>query len=244
MDDRIRVGCAGWALRKESQPLFPSTGTHLERYAQRLPAVEVNSCFYRSHRATTWARWAASTPAGFRFSCKIPKEITHHLRLRHATEPLEQFLNEVSHLGDRVGPLLIQLPPSLPFRTDLVRGFLQELRERYRGQAACEPRHDSWFTAEVDALLREFRIAGVAADPPRSPLGLSPFGDRVLQYFRLHGSPTIYRSPYSPEYLRKLASRLMEASKPDRQVWCIFDNTADGHALFNALSMLDLLGQG
>src|SRR5205809_97187 len=111
----LGVGCAGWSIPKQHAHCFPAHGTHLERYAQRFPAVELNSSFYRPHRPTTYARWAASVPENFQFAVKVPREITHTRRLVDVTEPLECFLGEVQALGAKLGPLLIQLPPSLRF---------------------------------------------------------------------------------------------------------------------------------
>src|ERR1700761_7871846 len=107
------VGCAGWNLRKELVESFPLDGTHLQRYAARLNCVEINSSFYRSHRKTTYERWAASTPADFRFSVKLPKHITHVCRLVDVERHIRQFVDETSGLGSKLGPILVQLPPSL-----------------------------------------------------------------------------------------------------------------------------------
>ena len=94
---------AGWTLPREQQPRFPAEGTHLQRYAAVLPAAEINTTFYRSHRASTWARWAESVPEGFRFSAKLPRAITHTARLVGAEGALDAFLAEVSALGSRLG---------------------------------------------------------------------------------------------------------------------------------------------
>ena len=102
--DRIRVGCAGWSIPKEHAGRFPEDGSHLARYAERFPAVEINSSFYRPHRPSTYARWAAETPEGFAFAVKVPKEITHTRRLVDADEPLDRFLDETAALGDKRGP--------------------------------------------------------------------------------------------------------------------------------------------
>ena len=109
----IFIGCAGWNLRKEHAENFPALGTHLERYAGRLNSVEINSSFYRSHRTSTYQRWAASTPPGFRFAVKLPKEISHVARLVSVEPQVHQFLAETSGLGDKLGPILVQLPPSV-----------------------------------------------------------------------------------------------------------------------------------
>jgi uncharacterized protein YecE (DUF72 family) len=234
------VGCAGWSLPREQQPRFPAEGTHLERYAARFPAVEINTSFYRPHRPSTYARWAESVPEGFRYSVKIPRSITHTARLAGAEAELDRFLEEARALGDRLGCLLIQLPPSLQFDAAVAGAFLRGLRERFEGAVACEPRHASWFGEEAGALLVESRVARVAADPARVPEAGEPGGWPGLVYYRLHGSPRIYYSAYSEEYLDGVAARMRAAD--GGAAWCIFDNTASGAATANALDLLERLG--
>ncbi|HEX2615928.1 MAG TPA: DUF72 domain-containing protein, partial [Flavobacteriales bacterium] len=113
MRPHVRIGVAGWALGKAVKGLFPEEGTHLARYAQVFNAVEINSTFYRMPRAGTLERWAASTPPDFRFAVKMPKAITHERRLAGAGRELMHFLEALEALGERCGPVLVQLPPSL-----------------------------------------------------------------------------------------------------------------------------------
>jgi uncharacterized protein YecE (DUF72 family) len=239
----IRVGSAGWSLPKEHAGSFPEEGTHLARYAARLPAVEINSSFYRSHRPATYARWAASVAADFRFAVKIPKEITHKRRLADAEEPLNQFLQEVQALGDKLGPLLVQLPPSLSFSAPVAESFFASLRERFDGGVVLEPRHATWFEPEAERLLEQFRVARVAADPPVVGTVTEPGGWDGLVYYRLHGSPKMYYSAYSEAYLETLAAKVSKAAR-SADVWCIFDNTAGGAAAANAVDLLDRIRSG
>ncbi|WP_448205810.1 DUF72 domain-containing protein [Azospirillum sp. sgz302134] len=236
----IRIGCAGWSIPKLSAPAFPAEGTHLERYARVFPAVEVNSSFYRPHKPETWARWAESTPPGFRFAAKLPRSITHERRLKDCLEPLERFLFEVGHLGDRLGPLLVQLPPTLRFDASVAEPFFTSLRARCGGLIVCEPRHPSWFTPPAERLLVDHAVARVAADPAPVPEAAEPAGWDGLRYWRLHGSPVMYRSAYPLDVLDRLAARLAREAR-ERPVWCIFDNTADFHAVDDALTMCDRL---
>ncbi|HEX8884164.1 MAG TPA: DUF72 domain-containing protein, partial [Noviherbaspirillum sp.] len=141
----IMVGCAGWSLSSAVQPRFPAEGSHLERYAQVFPAVEINSSFYRPHKPSTYARWRDSVPPGFRFSLKLPREITHERRLRDIADPLAMFLDAAGQLADRFGCLLVQMPPSLAFDADSATALFGRLRDRLHTGIACEPRHQSWF---------------------------------------------------------------------------------------------------
>jgi len=239
-----RIGTAGWSLPRAEQADFPAAGSHLERYASRFDAVEINSSFHRPHRPATYARWSAAVPASFRFAVKVPKAITHGLRLRQAGDLLETFLAEVSGLGDKLGCLLVQLPPSLDFEPATVAGFFEQLRSLSPIALACEPRHPSWFTPEAEDLLQELGVARVAADPARVPEAAEPGGWRGLSYYRLHGSPRTYYSAYSEEYLDALAARLRADAAAGRSVWCIFDNTTLGAATRNALDLRSRLGDG
>ena len=243
MSAEIFIGCAGWSIQRQLQGLFLSSGTHLERYAQSIPAVEINSSFYRPHQTKTYARWAASAPATFRFAVKCPRTITHDLRLRDFHQPLEQFVSEVQGLGPKLGPVLVQLPPSLKFDEPSVEVFFSTLRGQLSSPVVCEPRHATWFSPRAEGVLKEYSVARVAADPP--PCGSEsqlPGGWTGLRYFRLHGSPRMYYSAYSDDYLRNLAERLTADSRSS-EVWCIFDNTAAGAALENAIELISRIAE-
>ena len=241
---RVRVGVASWALPPAQHPHFPAEGSHLERYAAVFPAVEINSSFHRPHRPATYARWAASVPPDFRFAVKVPRDITHQRKLRDVVEPLARFVDEASHLGDRLGPLLVQLPPSHALDVDVAHAFFTGLRTRFAGEVCCEPRHASWFTPEGEALLAEHRVARVAADPALAPSAALPGGWDGFAYYRLHGSPYVYYSSYAETDLRTLAGGLLEARRRAVPVWCIFDNTAGGAAVGDARRLLELLDTG
>jgi uncharacterized protein YecE (DUF72 family) len=236
-----RIGTAGWTLPKQHAPHFPETGTHLERCAHGFNCVEVNSSFHRPHQRKTWERWAHCTPPDFRFAVKLPKAITHTAQLANCGAPLHEFFEEVRGLGDKHGPLLVQLPPKLAFDEALAQEFFTTIRELHpqhlhSGFIALEPRHASWFTPPVNRLLRSFEIARVAADPPKgSPLAEAPGGWPGLCYWRLHGTPRTYYSAYDGAFLRHFANQLLNSTCATQ--WVIFDNTALGHATGNALEL-------
>ena len=233
-----RVGCAGWAIPKQYAERFPEQGSHLARYANLFPGVEINSCFYRSHRPATYARWASETPSGFVFSLKVPRAITHERRLVGTGDALMRFLDETAGLGTKRGPILVQLPPSLAFNARTVGEFFSELRQRHDGEVACEPRHASWFAAEPERMLTGFKIARVAADPSVVPDAAAPGGWAGLVYYRLHGSPEMYRSAYSAGRLIDVARSLVRAGA-SASAWCIFDNTTFGAATADALAVAE-----
>ena len=210
------------------------------RYAAVFPVTEINSSFHRPHRAATYDRWRDAVPAGFRFSVKVPKTITHGLRLREAEALVATFLAEAAGLGAKLGCLLVQLPPKLEFDRQVAGSFFTLLGSGTTVPVVCEPRHASWFTEEADALLCEQRVARVAADPPRVPGGDQTGGWRGIAYYRWHGSPKVYYSSYQDETIASLAERL-KAEARDRPVWCIFDNTTLGAATRNARDLLSIV---
>jgi uncharacterized protein YecE (DUF72 family) len=236
------VGCAGWSLSSAVAAQFPEEGSHLERYAQVMPAVEINTSFYRPHRPVTYARWRDSVPEDFRFSAKVPKAITHEARLKDAGELLERFIGEVRHLEHKLGCLLVQLPPSLRFDPQVARQFFQSVKRLIDVDIVCEPRHPTWFTPAAADLLHGRNVGYVVADPAVMPLDNIAAESGVV-YLRLHGSPEMYHSSYPESYLDELAKRMRGDAGAGRKVWCIFDNTASGAAVPNALSLLGRLNQ-
>jgi len=236
-----RIGTAGWAIPRATADAFPREGTTLERYAARLNAAEINSSFHRSHRPSTYERWAAGVPADFRFAVKLPKAITHVRRLSGCADELAAFAAEIEPLGSHRGPVLVQLPPSLAFDADVAGQFFAEARAALGGQFACEPRHASWFSVEADRLLIRHRIARVAADPARAAGAEMPGGWAELAYFRLHGSPRTYWSAYDEAAILHWSKRASVSATRAAEVWVIFDNTAGGAAIDNALSIRETL---
>ena len=234
-----RIGTAGWTIPRFVADEFPAEGTGLERYAARFSAAEINSTFYRSHKPSTWERWREVTPTDFCFAAKVPKTITHGAKLVGCEALLDAFVTEVSEgLGEKLGPLLVQLPPSLAFDADVAGAFFAALRQRSDRSIVCEPRHVSWFEPDAEALLVAHRAARAAADPARHSAGGTPGGWPGLAYWRLHGSPRMYYSSYDDAYLSTLA-RAVRAH--EGEAWVIFDNTTSGAAAANALRLPEML---
>ena len=239
----VRLGCAGWTLPAAVRDQFPEGPRHLQRYSQILNASEINSSFHRPHRRATYERWAQEVTPGFRFSVKLPKAITHVHKLAGSEEPLREFFGQCAGLGDRLGCVLVQLPPSLAFDAGLADTFFAQLSAQHHGPVALEARHASWFDSKVEAWLAQRKVARVLADPVRHEGGRHPGGWPGLVYLRLHGSPRTYYSSYDEDLLQELATRIRRALEEAQQVWCIFDNTAGQAAAGNALRLRELLDQ-
>jgi uncharacterized protein YecE (DUF72 family) len=237
----MHVGTAGWSVPLRYQDKLPAGASHLERYSQRLNAVEINSSFHRHHRVQTYARWAASVPPHFRFSVKVPRTLTHEGELLADAEILDQFAEEVSGLGDKLAVLLVQLPPRMEFDASVAGRFFTALRKRIDVQFACEPRHSSWRSSRADKVLAKHAVARVAADPSPWPGSDETGGWAKVAYFRWHGSPRRYYSDYDPGRLASLEKQVTNARELASDVWVIFDNTVLGCALGNALAIADAL---
>jgi uncharacterized protein YecE (DUF72 family) len=232
------IGTAGWSIPRAIADQFPTEGTGLERYATRFKAAEINSSFHRPHRASTWQRWRDSVPDEFRFSVKLPKTVTHVRKLVDCDAEVGEFLDQAHLLGDKLAVLLVQLPPKLEFNAEAFAKFIALLRPRTSSKIACEPRNISWFGSEADTVLRDLLVARVAADPAITAEGARPGGWRGLDYWRLHGSPVIYRSSYA-ERIDQIASDLR--AEPTEFRWCIFDNTASSAGADDALRLIKAL---
>jgi len=231
-----RVGTAGWSIPSAVTERFSGQGSQLERYARQFRTVEINSSFYRPHREATYERWAASVPDEFTFAVKAPRQVTHDRRLVGTTQLLASFRDGIARLGEKLGPVLIQLPPSLAFDDAVAGRFFETWRELFDGLTVCEPRHPSWYSNPATSRLAEARVARVIADPQIDcePSQGAEFGE--CAYYRLHGSPVMYASSYGPSRLDELARRLIKSTEL-LPTWCIFDNTKYGAATGNALAL-------
>jgi uncharacterized protein YecE (DUF72 family) len=239
----IYIGTAGWNVPQEIKTEFSNSGTHLERYSQTLNAVEINSSFYRDHKFETYEKWQKSVPQNFRFSVKLSKYFTHTHSLQKTGPQLKEVISTMAGLSSKWGLLLVQLPPSLQFEAKHAEKFFAKLKKFCPVPVALEPRHRTWAQPRALKLLEEYDISKVLADPEpcRAPLKLRPGVEKSLRYFRLHGSPIMYRSLYEPELLKKIVYRIRHPISPAQQTWVIFDNSTYGRATINALQLTELM---
>jgi uncharacterized protein YecE (DUF72 family) len=235
MPATIRVGIAGWSVPASYRAVEP-VSSQLHRYATYFDCVEINSSFHKPHRLTTYARWADSVPPDFRFSAKLPKEITHERRLVACQGAVTRFCATLAGLHDKLGVLLVQLPPGLAFDERAVEASFSLLRASSSATIVCEARHVSWFHPQVDRLFSALGITRVFADPPIDAALQPVIAAGQFSYVRLHGQPRRYYSSYSAHYLAGLAARLKPAADGPG-AWCIFDNTAGPAAWPNAFQL-------
>jgi uncharacterized protein YecE (DUF72 family) len=226
----IRAGTSGYSYKEWKGHFYPAKITPSEMlpyYAARLSAVEINNTFYRMPRREVVESWASSVPASFRFAVKVSQRITHRKRLADVEPDLDYLLDQLAPLGERLGLLLVQLPPNLPLDLGRLERFLDHLGGRVR--AAFEFRHASWIDDPVLACLRDHGAALVASETDEAPAALhetARFG-----YLRLR------RTDYQPGDLADWVARV-RALRWD-EAWVFFKHEASGPALaaeFTALA--------
>jgi uncharacterized protein YecE (DUF72 family) len=212
----------------------------LEIASRTFDALEINGSFYGSIAATTYARFRAETPPGFRFALKGHRYVTHYKRLRECASSIARVREPVRSLGDKLGAVVWQLPAR--FEVDLPRldAFLRDLRDVWpETRHAIEVRARSWMTDAVAARLREARVANVLSDAPDFPMWREVTSNLV--YIRLHGHTRKYASSYSAASLARWACDIERWVADGRDVQVYFDNDAEGHAVRNALALRDVL---
>lgn len=233
----IHVGTSGWQYRDWRGVLYEEglpQDRWLERYAQAFSAVEVNNSFYRLPERATFEKWRARTPAGLTFVVKASRYLTHLKRLKDAEDGVKLFWERATGLGDKLGPVLFQLPPRFPVDTPRLREFLSWLPAGMR--AAFEFRDGSWVTDEVLAVLDDAGCAFVLADRPgfRGPLLVTG----GWSYVRFHQGSR-FGSDYRRDKLRRWADRI--GTLPARDVWAFFNNDHGGAAVRDARFLRDAL---
>ena len=234
------ASCAGSSIPRAAAADFPAEGSHLERYAQVFNALEINTSFYRPHQPKVYERWAASVPDDFRFAVKMPKAMTHERRLQDCDDAMALFASQTAGLAEKLGCVLIQLPPSLRFDVTIATAFFTLVRRHFPGMLAFEARHPTWFSDAVTAMLAGAGITRVIADPAQGQPG-PHVPTTAATYVRLHGSPRIYYSGYDDAFLERTSASLGGCVANGADAWCIFDNTAEGASVPNGVALLRLL---
>lgn len=235
---KLRVGTSGWNYRDWPGIFYPESlksRDYLSYYASHFDTVELNYSFYHLPRPETYRSWAAQTPAEFEFAVKASRAITHIRRLKNVKDAWLKFLGNAGELGPKLGPVLLQLPPS--FRADLVllREFL-DLTPPSAPRLAFEFRHASWFTDAAAGLLREREAALVIAQSSRYPQAPLDAATGFV-YLRFHGPERLFGSSYSEAQLRTWAARVRGWLSTGRDVYAYFNNDFQGYALDNARTL-------
>lgn len=233
----IHIGTSGWSYRHWKNEFYPpgmKPTDYLSYYAKIFDITELNTCFYHIPRDTTIEGWKEKVPKGFKFCAKMSRFVTHIKRLKEAEPSLEKFFNAFAPLKDKMGPVLIQLPPSLKFDYDIAENFYTLLREEYKGyEFVMEVRHETWLENDSLNLMTRFNI-GVVVSQSGSRFPYSEMVTAKNIYVRFHGPEQLYASSYSDEQLVYFAEKFKEWSEEGHDVWAFFNNDINGHAYENA----------
>jgi uncharacterized protein YecE (DUF72 family) len=229
----VLLGTSGWHYKDWRERFYPPDipqRSWLEHYAGHFATVESNNAFYRLPEGERFAAWAASTPDDFVMAVKMSRYLTHIKRLRDPEEPVARFLDRVRHLGDKLGPVLLQLPPTLRADLDLLDATLSRFPSNVR--VAVEFRHDSWWMAETRALLESHNAALCLADRDSKPVA-PLWRTTEWTYLRLHAGAASPSPCYGRAALASWADRLDENFKGG-DVYVYFNNDPGGCALRDA----------
>jgi uncharacterized protein YecE (DUF72 family) len=236
------IGTSGWQYKDWRGRFYPQELPQrlwLEHYAQRFPTVEVNNAFYRLPERDTFAQWRARTPESFVIAVKMSRYLTHIKRLHDPAEPVKRFLDRAAALGDRLGPVLLQLPPNLKSNVDDLERALACFPKGI--EVAVEPRHPSWWSGEVRATLERHDAALCWADRkgrPVTPLWrTAPWG-----YVRMHEGRANPRPRYGRRALTAWLDRVASAYPGDAKVFVYFNNDTGGAAVTDARTLQELVG--
>jgi len=239
----LHIGTSGWSYRWQ-EVLYPpelKSADFLSHYAKHFNATEINSSFYHFTMAKTIEKWLAQTPPYFKFAPKLNQEITHRRKFTDIEEPLQKFMSRYLEMGDRLGPVLVQIAGSFRYDRLVAETFYRTLREHYPTQTfALEARHVSWFTDESLELLREYNITTVIASAGKRFPGTEATTTNTA-YLRLHGDEKLYASAYPDEKLERYAYMVKDWLEDGKEVWVFFNNTIVGNAVLDANKLKDMI---
>ena len=239
---RIHVGCSGWVYKHWRGIFYPEglpQTRWFERYAEEFDTVEINASFYRLPLASTFEGWREKAPPGFRYAVKVNRFITHMKKLFDCETEVDRFIALARPLGEKLGPLLYQLPPSLHKNVERLDSFLARLPRDI--EQVVEFRHKSWYDDEVLEVLDSHGIGFVAHD--LKGLVSPRWASARTAYVRLHGTSGRCHGRYSDEALTEWTDWCLEQARTGRSVWCYFNNDIHGHAIEDARTLKSMVGQ-
>ncbi len=243
---KIHIGTSGWSYSDWKGVIYPQeikSADWLTQYATWFDTTEINSSFYRMTRESTVLKWASKVPADFKFCPKISKYLTHNKRLNEPEEPLERFFGVFGQIKEHLGPVLVQLPPSLKFNGKVAEHFFKLLTTQYsQYDFVLEVRHATWLEQEAVDMLHHYKIGSVIS---QSGVGF-PYSEAItshIVYVRFHGPAKLYDSAYSDEQLVEYAIKFKKWLKEGKQVWVFFNNTMRGHGFHNAITLQEIMNK-
>lgn len=232
------IGCSGFHYADWKGTFYPQDLPQkkwFDYYCQHFKTLELNVTFYRFPQLSFLKNWFDKSPAGFKFAVKAPRAITHYKKFNNTAELISSFYDTINNgLQEKLGPVLFQVPPSYHYDEEKLERVINSLDPFFNN--VFEPRHVSWWNQEVFNRLAEKNIAFCGMSYPGLP-------DEVIQntpsvYYRFHGVPVLYRSPYSEVFLKKVIAAVDDKT---RHGWFYFNNDYDAVGVNNAKQMIALL---
>jgi uncharacterized protein YecE (DUF72 family) len=233
---RIHIGCSGWVYKHWRGIFYPEglpQRLWFDHYTQDFDTVEINNSFYRLPSSETFEKWRDQAPSGFCYALKANRFLTQAKKLKECEEPLERMMSAARCLGDRLGPMLYQLPPTLRINLDRLRDFLEIMPADVTN--VFEFREKSWYVPETYDLLDRYGASFCVHDMPG--LGSERVAVGRIAYVRFHGGEGKYWGRYPDERLRGWTDWIVEQAGQGRSVWCYFNNDIHGHAIEDARTL-------
>jgi uncharacterized protein YecE (DUF72 family) len=239
---RIRIGCSGWNYRHWRGRFYPEglpQKRWFEFYAEHFDTVEINNSFYRLPKAETFEKWRDQAPPGFCYAVKANRFLTQAKKLKDCEEPLGRMMAPVRALGDRLGPILYQLPPRFRINLERLEDFLKLAPKG--AISVFEFRDRSWYAPETFALLDRYGASFCVHDMAGSASERIAVGP--IAYVRFHGGAGKYWGRYADESLVSWVDWMVAQAKSGRPVWAYFNNDIDAHAIDDAQTLKAMIAQ-
>jgi uncharacterized protein YecE (DUF72 family) len=236
----IRIGTSGWVYEHWRGVFYPRDLPQedwLPFFADHFATVEINNTFYHLPQEETVRNWATLAPKDFLFAVKASRYITHVKNLLDPEKPVATFMDRAGMLGDKLGPILFQLPPHWNVNPERLADFIAVLPGAHR--YAFEFRDASWYTDEVFQILQENDCAFCIHNHHDAPSPNRLTADYT--YIRFHGPGGSYEGGYRPDVLREWAARMVGWDEDGIDVYCYFNNDPQGHAIKNASELEDMV---
>jgi len=240
MSSGYYIGTSGWHYEHWRDRFYPeklAKAKWLKFYAGHFDTVELNNSFYRLPSEDAFANWRDSSPANFTFAVKVSRFITHIKRLKDTGEAVEKFISRAIILGDKLAPLLYQLPPNMHRNDEVLESFLSTLPRGMKH--VFEFRHQSWLEEGVLQILHKYKVGFCVFDMPSISCPLIATAD--FAYIRFHGSAGLYSSCYSDEELASWAKILANLARNLKAIYIYFNNDIEGFAVRNAMTLRNYL---
>lgn len=236
----MHIGTSGWSYDDWSKRFYPKnlkSNKWIIYYSKHFNTVELNMSFYRFPSKKVLEGWYKKLPADFKMTVKASRRITHFKKLKNIDDLLNAFYKRVSHLKDKLGCILFQLPPSLKYDKNLLNKFLENLDNRRNN--VIEFRDESWWNKNTYSLLEKYNTSFCVVSGLDMPDDVKITSN--LSYFRFHGPYKAYASKYSESQLKKWAQKIKKTKNKCGSVYCYFNNDFRGYAVKNAKKLKDLI---